>query len=275
MNRNKTLHTCLGIGAAVAFLAGSVSVASGQAIVHQGNQADLTFFYESQLNGGTWHILFRDKGSTIATGYDSSHQFPGFTGQVGTDGSSGDHTFDSLGVLLNTTTMQNVNGTDYFISAANGSSIFATGTPDLGIRIRMREDQVALGVGSETSVLQFDSFNLTLNGVTSTNGGEFVMFNSDGFGNVDVVRYETLANIMSSDWPLAGHSHWHYGFTAYDTYTLNFTAQGVGGLYGNTTEDFSLTFTVIPEPSTYALFLGLALLGGIAGLRFRRQRRTS
>ncbi len=241
--------------------------ASAQNIVFTGGSADLTFFFESQAgDNGEWHVVMREKASTVASGYDSNADaFPGFFGQTG---GGDDINMDSLEVVLNTTTQQTVNGNDYWISSATGSGIFGSGTADFGIRIRLRED---FGGGI---VEQFDTFNITLNSVTSASGGDFVLFGWDEFDTSQVadVRYETAASDMTNDWGINGHTHWHYGFTELDTYTLNFTGTGVGGLYGETapTVDFAVDFTVVPEPATYGVLLGVAVLGGVLWMRRRR-----
>lgn len=235
-----------------------------QNIVLNGGSADINFFYEAADN--RWDVVFREKGTTNATGLTSAYtEFPGIVG-LGSDWN-----FDTLTVNVNAPATQTVNGIDYFVTSANGSTIFSTGTPDLGIRTRLRED-VSAG-----EVDQFDSFRLTLNSVTAPSGAEFILFGWNSLGEVDNIRYETASNTDSFDWSAWGHTHWHFGFSELGSYTLNFTGQGIGGLHGGSDAmpgappvEFSIGFNVIPEPSTVMLLVAGAI--GLIGSRKLKSR---
>lgn len=242
---------------------------SAQFITLNGGSADITFFYESQ-NGpdGTWHVTVRSKGSTVADGL--TNDFGGFTGAVGTS-SGNDWNFDTLRVNLTTSTTATIGGIDYFVSSASGSSIFPSGTTDLGIRTRLRENQIEIGNGSNTAADQFDDFNIELLSVDGPTGGEFVLFGWDGSSIPAEIRYNTADSILSSDWPAYDHLHRHFGFSEQGVYTLNFRGTGVDGTYGAIADpvDFSIEFNVIPEPGTYVLLFGF---GALALVLLRRRK---
>ena len=246
-----------------------------QNIVHNGEGADLTFYYESAEN--TWHTVFRDKGSTDATGL--TNPFPPYTGIVGHN--SGDHQFDTLTVNINTTTQLNVNGTNYWLTSATGSPFLADGsTPDFGIRTRLRENEVALGTGTNETANQFDSFNFTLNlGASTFNGSpltqagspDFVLLNWDGANQPDPM-IETAAGNQTAEFSNWGHVHRNFGFSEFGQYNLVFDIDGVGGEYGPSSGgQVGVGFNVIPEPSTLMLFgLGMGLMARV----LRRKRRA-
>lgn len=242
-----------------------------------GNSGDLFFLYDSVANN--WVTAFRAKGAagqpttTGATGLtnpfnaDSTPStWNGIQGNQATTtaGNTGDYLFDTLQVNLTSAPMQLVNGNEYYITPANGSSIYndASSNPDLGIRIRLRED---LGSGV---VDQFESMRLTLDWDASTKpmDSDFVLF---GWNDPDAPLYDTSANNLSHDWDIWGHNHWHYGFSEVGNYSLVFNIDGIGGLYGDddTPSTVSINFNVIPEPST--ALLGMLAMAAL-GLRRRR-----
>ena len=237
-------------------------------ITFTGDQGDLTFFYESAAD--RWDIVFRDKGTTQASGLNNP--YPGFTGIVGAD--SGDNTFSTLRVNISSAPLQMVNGIGYLVSPANGSSIHSDSStnPDLGMRFRLRENEVVLGdPAGSTTANQFDNVRLTLDWANSTRpaGAEFAMFGWDAFGGLASVLYETADGDFSHDWGNWGHTHWHFGFSEVGDYSLVFDVEGIGGTYGGSasTSQVVLNFTVVPEPST--ALLGMFAMGAL-GLRRRR-----
>ena len=236
------------------------------AITFTGGQGDLTFYYESAAD--RWDVVFRNKGAgTGATGLDN-----GYTGFTGIVGLGDDYTFNSLQVNVSSAALQTVNGKEYLITPANGSSIYQnTAQPDLGIRMRLRENEVALGSGSNTEANQFDNPRLTLDWAASSKpvGADFILFGWDAFENPADIRYETAAGDFSHDWGNWGHDHWHFGFSEAGDYSLVFGVDGIGGPYGATDGPSQVTvnFNVVPEPS--ATLLGMLALGAL-GLRRRR-----
>jgi len=289
---NKYLKWVAGL-ALLASLNGS-EIAHGQNILHSGAGGDIFFLYKSQLD--RWHSVFRAKGTTgqptttIASGL--TNPFPSFTGVSGANtvlvpavnGHTGDYTFDNLIVAINTTTMVDVGGTDYYIATASGSPLLNDGsTPDLGIRVRLREDEVALGIGSNTASNQFDNFRMTLNLANSTFNGN--PMNQSGSPHVSILHWDafnnpialidTAAAVNSVDLDVWGHIHRNWGFSEYGNYALSFDISGVGGEYGATASSDSVTlnFGVIPEPSTLGLMLLVMGLG--AAFRSARIRRVA
>ncbi|TVP79754.1 MAG: hypothetical protein EA353_05480 [Puniceicoccaceae bacterium] len=274
----KTAQYILSLGAALLALPLS-SVAN---INFTGGEGDLTFFYESQNGpGGTWHSVFRNKpGNTSATGLDNS--FGGFTGQVG---GGADFTFASLTVQMIGLQTFNVNGTDYFIFAANGSSIYDEVGPDLGIRTRLRENEETLFGAGATNANQFDfdpdgdiGFRMTLdmnastfNGVSLDDPGNtaaFALFGWTEFGDLGEVRYETGAGDITNDWSSWGHTHWHWGFSEVGDYTLVFDIEGIGGTYGASASASQVAINfAVPEPSMAATIVGLVALLTVFGRR--------
>lgn len=259
--------------AVAAVLSGSfLALATANAsITFTGNQGDLTFFYESAAD--RWDIVFRDKGDTQASGL-GVNMYGGFTGIVGS--SSGDNTFTTLLVNVTSAVEQNLNGNDYLITPANGSTIYTNiNQPDLGVRFRLREDEVELGnpLGNPAAN-QFESARLSLDWDASTKpvGANFAMFGWDVSGNPADVLYETASGNpadLTHDWGNWGHSHWHFGFSEEGDYSLVFNVDGIGGTYGgtDTPSQVTLNFSVVPEPSS--ALLGMVALA-VATLRRRR-----
>ena len=258
-------------------------LAAPAAINFSGGGADVFFLYNSSADN--WVTVFRAKGTagqpttTSATGlinpFNSTSTPATWTGISGNQvaaapGDTGDYTFSSLTTLINTTTTQTIGTTNYFINSANGSPFLSDGSSsDLGIRIRLREDEVALGIGSNTAADQFDSFNLTLDiGASTFNGNPLAgnadvsLLNWDSFDN-PVPQIDTADLLLTANFTNWGHVHRNWGFSEYGNYELVFTLEGVGGTYGATasTGSATLSFEVVPEPATYALFTGLFALG--------------
>ena len=257
------LRYCLAAGLVLGCGLLPISSARAADIVFTEGEGDVTFFYESQNQ--TWHTVFREKGETTATGLDSP--FLGFTGLVGL---GTDFNFSSLTTVINTNTSVSSGGTSFFVSSAEGSSIFDEGTTDLGIRMRLRED-------FGTVENQFGSFNLTLNVAGSTfngnplagSGAEVSLLSWDAFQN-PVPLINTADSLLTANLPNYEHIHRHWGFSEYGTYDLAFDFAGVGGLYGSSAPGGStrLSFSVVPEPS------GLAMIGLSVGCLALRRRRS-
>jgi len=249
--------------------------------------ADITWYYESATE--TWHTVFRAKGTagqpTTTNVSGLTNPYAGFTGIVGNQqpavaGDTGDYLFDTLTLNINTTTQVTVGATNYFIASASGSPLLGSGfTPDLGIRTRLRENEVALGTGPNTAANQFDSFNLTLNlGLSTFNN---VALNTLGSPNVSLLFWDafddpdplidTATNTLTGNFSNYAHVHRNWGFSEYGTYDLVFDIQGVGGTYGATAPigQTSITFNVVPEPGT-----GLLLLVGLGAAALVRRRQN-
>ena len=248
-------------------------------IVFTGGSADINWYYESATQ--TWHTVLRNKGTTIATGLDNA--FPAFTGIVG---HGDDYEFNTLTVSLITPHIMTHNGVDFFLSRAGGSSpspltLATPETTDLGIRKRLRENEVALGIGSEAAANQFANFELVLNLANSsfngtpltTPGSPYVgLFHWDAFDDpVDMIN--THQSVYTATFDNYDHVHRNWGFSEVGEYVLAFEFNGVGGTYGATapTGSTSINFDVIPEPSSMALVLiGLGFGGWLRSRRLHK-----
>ncbi len=239
---------------------------SAQNIVHHAGGADLTFFYDSTAD--SFDVVFRSKVGTVADGLTDPYAGP--PGGVGGPGSGQqDWNFSSLTASLPQAPWVELNGINYLVSPASGQDYSDTSNaPDLGLRTRFRETD------GENTVDQFSSFTMTLDWVNSTAplGADFALFAFDELG-APTIRYETATLDLVEDWSVWGHDHWHWGFSEPGEYSLVFNFQGElagGGLssIGTTTVDF----TVVPEPSTVALILGLGVFGVVSFVRRRSQR---
>lgn len=249
--------------ALASLVAGVTPVAHAGTIDFTDGEGDVTFYFQRQAQ--TWHVVFREKAETEATGLDTP--FTGFSGIVGL---GSDYVFQSLTTNIATSTSVNVGGTDYIVSSADGSPVFDEGTADLGIRMRLRED-----FGSVVN--QFDSFNIGLNvGGSTYNGsplglsGKHVSLLGWDLLNNIVPEIDTAGGLFSANYTNWGHFHRHWGFSDYGTYDLVFNIQGVGGAFGNTSApgSFRMKFVVsVPEPSSL-LLMGMSV-GGFAFWRRR------
>ena len=278
----RTLRTTI-LGALL--LVGGLTTApvSAQSIVLNSGSGDIFFLYNSSAD--VWNTVFRVKSSTDASGlttpFNTTSDPATWAGILGNSvpasaGASGDHLFDSLTVNLNLSETLTVGDTDFYFADANGQFTNSTPTADLGIRIRLREDEVAMGTGTNTALDQFDNFTFTVNMTASTFNGDPLentsahvsLLERDAFGE-PVALFNTaedeLTGTLNSVWT---HQHRNWGFSEYGQYSLVLDVEGVGGEYGNSGTQTTLNFDVIPEPST----LGLLLLGLGFGNLLRKQR---
>lgn len=251
--------------ALIAALSSSAIPAKASDIHFTGGSADITFYFERDAQ--TWHSVLRSKGSTIATGLDNP--FTGFTGIVGL---GNDFSFNTLTTKIITNTSVNIGGTDFNVSSASGSPAFASGTADLGIRTRLREN---FGSGN---VNQFENFRMGLNVGASTfngnplggSGAHVSLIDWDQFDNLFPVLNTSGGLFASSAFTNWEHEHYHWGFSELGMYDLAFNIEGVGGQFGATSApgSFRMRFNVVPEPSALAL-LGLSV--GCFALRRSRK----
>jgi surface-anchored protein len=291
MNSITTLLTAAALAALVHQPA--TAGAATNNIVFTGGGADLTFYYNSTNN--TWATVFRAKGTTnqpttaTATGltapFNSTSTPATWTGIVGNivpavNGNTGDYTFTSLNPVFNTTSTVTIGQTPttYFVSAASQSP-FTTGA-DLGIRTRLRENQIEMGDPTGNANFdQFATFNLTLNTGLSTFNGNALTGNAnvsllhwDALNTTWTALLDTANNETTAEFDVWDHVHRNWGFSKYGNYSLVFDLVGVGGAYGGTASagSTSVNFEVVPEPSTYALLATALGLGALLRRRFRR-----
>jgi surface-anchored protein len=288
----KSITTLL-TAAALAALVHQPAPAGAADIVFTGGGADLTFYYNSTNN--TWATVFRAKGTTgqpttaTATGLTAPFNLNStpatWTGIVlnivpAANGDTGDYTFTSLNPVFNTTSTVTIGQTPttYFVSAASQSP-FTTGA-DLGIRTRLRENQIEMGdPNGNANFNQFASFNLTLNPTASTFNGNALVGNAnvsllawDGLTEQWTAMIDTANNETTAEFNAWDHVHRNWGFSEYGDYSLVFDLIGVGGEYGGTASvgTTTLNFEVVPEPSTYALLATALGLGALLRRRLRK-----
>lgn len=217
---------------------------SAQDINFTEGSADITWFYDS--TNDSWDVVFRNKGGTVATGLTSQYDGP-----PGGFGGGDDWNFDTLNVHVTNPLVKTLNGNQYYTA---GAQVTPPGRPDLGIRIRLRELD-----GDGNAVDQFSDFRLELDWAASTKpmDAQFAMFNNEG----DLIRYETADDILSSDWPISGHSHWNWAFSHLGDYNLVFNFQGIGGAYGpSSSGTVNVGFSVVPEPSSVLMLMGTGIV---------------
>ncbi|MCC5829382.1 MAG: PEP-CTERM sorting domain-containing protein [Phycisphaeraceae bacterium] len=239
------------IAAALPLAAGASAL--GQDIVHSAGGADITWFYDSEL--GSWDVVFRAKGTTVATGL--TNPYPGPPGGVG--GSSSDYVFDTLTIDVAAPGTDTLNSIFYYTAGPSGFD------PDPGIRTRLRELDA-----DQNEVDQFDTLRIEIDWDNSIKpiGSEFALWNRDDFGNPDQVLYETADGQLSHDWPAWGHSHWVWGFSQPGDYTLKLDFVGINdGEVASSPGSVLVNFSIVPEPATAMLLLAA---GSVVTLRRRR-----
>lgn len=251
------------IGAITGIFAAAPLAEASVTITHTAGGADWSFFYDS--SNDRFDVVFRSKGAgTVATGLTSPYAGPpgGFGGATG---SQADYNYGALQVNVSAAPTVTVNGIGYLVTPASGTSYASASQPDVGVRVRLLETD-----GVNPPVNQFDTFRMSLDWAASTKptNAEFILFTTDLNGDPTAINFETAAADLQHDWPISGHSHWHWGFSEPGDYELVFDIQGLGGLHGDSpTQQARLSFNVIPEPTT-AVLASAAL--GLLALRRRR-----
>lgn len=134
-----------------------------------------------------------------------------------------------------------------------------------------------LGIASkELDSNDFGSASIQLTGFSGPGGGEFALWQSDGF--VTNVLWQTFGGLDGTDMlpmVIGGHDHFNYGFTAEGVYDLQLTAVAnlVGGGSVTDTETFRFLVgdsTVVPEPTGFGLLAGSCIV--MIGIRRRCRR---
>jgi len=130
-----------------------------------------------------------------------------------------------------------------------------------------------LGLATEELDASLFPSGVTLSLGAVTAPGEFALWENDGFGN-PVYHFSSVDSSLTSSsntLSLSAQSHYHYtyGFSALGTYSVELTASGVHSNGTTYSETETVSFSVVPEPSTYALISGIAAIIFIA---FRRRK---
>jgi surface-anchored protein len=156
-----------------------------------------------------------------------------------------------------------------FTGAIEGGAIYVAPETSTG-------GVIFLGLGSEEiadGTFVANTVTFRLDSVSGPGGGVFALWQTDFLGQPLVALSSTSGGQTSFNVITGGHGHYNWGFTTPGIYELTFTVSGT--LVGETlpiSDTATYTFavgTAIPEPSTYAALVGLAVLGFAASRRRR------
>jgi surface-anchored protein len=125
-----------------------------------------------------------------------------------------------------------------------------------------------LGIGTEElTASDWGDITFSLGTVTApTANGVFSIYQGDGLGGFDFYFSSAGANLTENGnntilAAAGGHDHYNYGFSESGTWLIELTASGTHTTEGTFSDTQTFAFSVVPEPSTYALLFGLAALG--------------
>lgn len=130
-----------------------------------------------------------------------------------------------------------------------------------------------VGIAAEeiaTGIFLGDTLTLSLQSVSGP--GVFSLWSTDSFGSVTaLMSSSTDPGSTAPDSlavPVGSHSHYGMGFSEEGLYDVTYRIEGILASDGTTTTgtDFTVQYSVIPEPAS----LSLVLLGGLGLLRRRR-----
>jgi surface-anchored protein len=117
-------------------------------------------------------------------------------------------------------------------------------------------------VSTEHPISDWSDVTFTLNSVTHAQGnGVFSLYETSASGtsfHFSSASGASVSNqlIVAAD----AHTHWYYAFSEAGDYEINLTASVLHD--GATLSDTAtFAFNVVPEPSTYALLIGISALG--------------
>ena len=199
-----------------------------QAAVWTAGHGDLGIGYEDGELEPHWHLGEDNEVVTL----------DGAAAPLGADGEE----FEADEIIPETNLLQTIGGTDYYVFPQNE-------TPEVPF------------IGFGTEELEEDDWTgdivLTLTGTTGP--GNFFLFGQDTFGATSTLMASGSGGSIS----LAPHIHTHHiwAFSQAGNYTLTFQVDGIHSSEGaKTTVGTTFGFTVVPEPSTAGLLLGVAVL---------------
>lgn len=125
-----------------------------------------------------------------------------------------------------------------------------------------------LGIATEELDASLFPSGITLSLGSVSAPGNFALWENDGFGNpvYHFSSVDSALTLASNSLSLGAESHYHYtyGFSELGTYDIELTATGLHTNGTTYSETETVTFQVIPEPSTYALIAGLTAFALVA-----------
>lgn len=146
---------------------------------------------------------------------------------------------------------------DIYVLAQDESLAVAQGTPWVGIAV----EEIAPGL------LLNDLVTLSL--VDVSGPGVYSLWTTDSFGGDSVLMSSALGSDAPDSVALPlepGHYHFNMGFSEEGIYDVTFNSSGTTVDGVETGTDFTVSFNVVPEPSSVLLLA----LGAFATLRRRR-----
>ena len=215
------------------------------------------------FDGTTWdpHFHFHEeegehkKDDDHKKGEDHDHEEGNHPIIDGVEATQEEYEIDALTVRVPGPTLPSAG-----VAASGASSVYvlaqdetlavSQGSPWIGIAV----EEISSGL------LLNDVVNLSL--VDVDGPGAFSLWTTDAFGGDTALMSSLLGGSAPVSLPLdPGHYHFNMGFSEAGIYDVSFRAEGELATGGATGTDFSVRFSVVPEPTS--LFL-LALGGGAA-----------
>ena len=208
----------------------------------------------SLLTGG--HIDGPAFGYETGTGFEPHYHNEGGADGAIIDGilvtTNTEYEPDELIVMVPQTSTITVSATAYFWLPETESAAADNGAPFLGIGLE------------ELALADWVGGTVTLSLLGFSGPGEFLLWQDDGFGGVNVFL-DTANNIDSFNLAPGSHTHFNWGFTENAFFELEF---GISGTHVDDGEQSASAgyFFAVPEPSAAAL----TAIGALALLRRRR-----
>ncbi len=144
-----------------------------------------------------------------------------------------------------------------YVLAQDESLAAAQGSPWVGLAV----EEISPGLLLDDVV--------TLSLVDVSGPGVFSLWSTDAFGGDSVLMSSALGSTAANEVALAlepGHYHFNMGFSEEGIYDVTFNSSGTTVDGVETGTDFTVSFNVVPEPSSVILLA----LGAFATLRRRR-----
>ena len=164
---------------------------------------------------------------------------------------------DELTLRVVGPTQPGAGGAQVYLLAQDEGLADQLGSPWVGIAV----EEIDQGI--------FQNDLVTLSLVSVSGPGTFSLWNTDAFGGDSVLISSALGSDAPNQLDLAlepGHYHYNMGFSEPGAYGVTFRAEGDLVAGGIASEEFTVSFDVVPEPSSFFLLA----LGAIATLRRRR-----